>query len=368
MANQYPDILFKDNIYNPKDIINMDDLHSVNDHKNAINDISTLSVYNKNNKEITEKDIIVFLKQYNLPTELFNINIFKRAFVHSSYVYTEENVDIAKKIIPGVMPLKHKSNERLEFVGDGIVEAVTKFYLYKRFPMKDEGFMTETKIALVKNESLGKLVQRMGIHKWFIISKEAEEKGLRNNVKKLGCLFEAFVGALFLNFNKIMVDDEDIINHSRPLSVMSGYTVCTNFIETVFERFVNWNELLSENSNYKNLFQVIIQKEFKVTPDYILLNGEYDEQTKMNKPQSEYHSCVVVCCGNTNIHNTNIDSAVHYSTLKSGFEDMKHMMENHGGFMIRFGDHRHSTKKIAEQEACRMSIQMIKSTKKVHKH
>lgn len=342
----------KSSIMNPNE-------HVANSVNNDINDINIISVYNKNNKEITEKDIISLLKQYNLPTNVFNVNIFKRAFVHSSYTYNEENLDIIKKIIPGVMPLKHKSNERLEFLGDGIVESVTKFYLYKRFPMKDEGFMTETKIALVKNESLGKLVQKMGIHKWFVISKEAEEKGLRNNVKKLGCLFEAFVGALFLNFNKITVDDEDIFNMSKSLQVMSGYTVCTQFIEAVFERFVNWNELLSENNNYKNRFQVIIQKEFKVTPDYILINGEYNEQTKMNKPQSEYHSCVVVCCGCLNIHNTSIDSAVHFSSLKNGFDDMKSLMEKQGGFIVRFGEFTHSTKKIAEQEACRLSINMI---------
>ena len=80
--------------------------------------------------------------------------------------------------------LRHRSvgkdnNERLEFLGDGILEAITKFYLYKRFPKENEGFMTEKKIALVKNEAIGKLAYEMRINKWLIISKHAEEKKIR---------------------------------------------------------------------------------------------------------------------------------------------------------------------------------------------
>jgi hypothetical protein len=50
------------------------------------------------------------------------------------------------------MPLHTKSNERLEFVGDGVLECITKYYLYRRFPKENEGFMTEKKIAIVKDE------------------------------------------------------------------------------------------------------------------------------------------------------------------------------------------------------------------------
>jgi hypothetical protein len=59
----------------------------------------------------------------------------------------------------------------------------------------------------VKNESIGRMAYD-GLHNWFIISKYAETKQTRVNFKKLGCLFEAFLGALFLDFNKITVKDE----------------------------------------------------------------------------------------------------------------------------------------------------------------
>ena len=83
------------------------------------------------------------------------------------------------------MDLKKHSNERLEFLGDGILECITKFYLYKRFPNEDEGFMTEKKIALVKNDHIGKLAYKMGLHNWYVMSKNAEEKKIKNNFKKL---------------------------------------------------------------------------------------------------------------------------------------------------------------------------------------
>ena len=97
--------------------------------------------------------------------------------------------------------LKSKSNERLEFLGDGVLECITKYYLYRRFPKENEGFMTE-KIAIVKNEHIGKMAYEMGLNKWYIMS-NAEEKR-RTNLKKLGCLFEAF-RALFLILIKLLL-------------------------------------------------------------------------------------------------------------------------------------------------------------------
>ena len=63
--------------------------------------------------------------------------------------------------------------------------------------------MTEKKIALVKNEAIGKLALEMGLHKYYIISKHAEEKKTRTNLKNLGCLFESFLRCIFLDFNKM---------------------------------------------------------------------------------------------------------------------------------------------------------------------
>ena len=143
-----------------------------------------------------------------------NLDLYKRAFIHKSYTKrpvienTDANITIVDKPAD-CMALKTKSNERLEFIGDGVLELITKYNLYRRFPKADEGFMTEKKIALVKNEHIGRLAYDMKLNKWLIMSRHAEEKKTRTNLKKLGCLFESFLGALYLDYNKINIDDDE---------------------------------------------------------------------------------------------------------------------------------------------------------------
>ena len=91
--------------------------------------------YNENNIEITIKDVQHILQSYGVPTKVHNIELYKRAFIHCSYTKRpiteneQENITIAPK--PDTcLPLKTKSNERLEFLGDGVLELLTKYYLY----------------------------------------------------------------------------------------------------------------------------------------------------------------------------------------------------------------------------------------------
>jgi dsRNA-specific ribonuclease len=128
--------------------------------------------------------------------------------------------------------------------------------------------MTEKKIALVKNESIGRIAFEMGLHKWIVLSKQTEEKQTRTNLKKLGCLFESFIGALFLDFNKMNIFDDDNLFNDLFLTG-PGFQVVQIFIEHVFEKHVDWIELICNDDNYKNILQVKLQKEFKVTPDYM---------------------------------------------------------------------------------------------------
>jgi dsRNA-specific ribonuclease len=72
----------------------------------------------------------------------------------------------------------------------------------------------------------------MGLYKWLILSKHAEEKKIRTNLKKLGCLFESFIGALFLDFNKMTVKDEE--NWFQSMFVTGpGFQMAQKFIENL---------------------------------------------------------------------------------------------------------------------------------------
>ena len=311
--------------------------------------------YNSLNKEIMQKDIESILKRYGLEPKIHNLYLYKRAFIHKSYVKrphleNQENNIIIEDRPDDCMALKTKSNERLEFLGDGVLECITKYYLYRRFPKANEGFMTEKKIALVKNEAIGKLAYDMGLNKWYIMSKNAEEKKTRTNLKKLGCLFEAFLGALFLDFNKISIKDEHQW-FEKVFVTGPGFQMAQIFIERVFEEHINWTELLQTDDNYKNILQVKIQKAFKTTPVYKEISEESDEEG--------YHMGVYLCLGQEH-HSLKHADSNEYEDFGS-LDNIRSYFNLHGKIFIFLGESKHKIKKKAEQSACKMALDKFAS-------
>ena len=308
--------------------------------------------YNPENTEITLKEIQNILSNYGVNYTIDNIVLYQRAFIHKSYTkrpaLENETSDIKIADKPyNCLPLKTKSNERLEFVGDGVLELITKYYLYRRFPKADEGFMTEKKIALVKNEHIGKLAYEMKLHKWFIISKHAEEKNTRINFKKLGCLFEAFLAALFLDVNKISIKDEDgwFSNH---FVTGPGFQMAQIFVENIFEKHVDWTQLIKTDDNYKNKLQVLIQKEFKITPEYLELSHDIE---------SGYEMGVYLCLGQE-IHEVKANDAINYLEFGS-LAKIHEVYDNDSKVLVFLGKGVHKIKKKAEQISCEKALKMI---------
>ncbi|MDA9216486.1 hypothetical protein N9O88_01535 [bacterium] len=308
--------------------------------------------YNEQLQEITLNDVQCILNEYGINAKIYNIELYKRAFIHKSYLKRpsienkNSNITIVDKP-KGCICLKTKSNERLEFIGDGVLELITKYYLYRRFPKADEGFMTEKKIALVKNEHIGKLALLMKLNKWFIMSKNTEEKGTRNNLKKLGCLFEAFIGALFLDFNKISVNDEE--NWFKDVFVCGpGFQMAQIFIENILERYVDWEKLISEDDNFKNILQVKIQKQFKTTPYYLEI--EYDNE-------AGYYMGVYLCLGQP-IYNLKPENADNFEDFKN-FSNIQKQLDDDNPVFICLGKSQHKVKKKAEQGACEYALTLL---------
>lgn len=307
--------------------------------------------YNDKNNEITPDEVKSLLSRYGVPDGIFNIELYKRAFVHKSYTrkpeYENEENGIRLAQRPdNCLPLKTKCNERLEFLGDGVLECITKYYLYRRFPKENEGFMTEKKISLVKNEHIGKLAFDMGLHKWFIISKHSEEKNTRLNIKKLGCLFEAFIGALFLDKNKQIIHDEE--HWFDNLFVTGpGFQVAQKFIENVFEKHVDWNKIIHEDTNYKNILQVKIQKHFKCTPIYMII-----------KEDDEFgYTMGVFLSINTPPERVNPNCAIFFDVLD--IDTITKHIKKHNSILVKLGESTHKIKKKAEQDACLNALDIL---------
>lgn len=296
-------------------------------------------LFNTNNIEITNVDVELLLLKYNIHYKIKNINLFKRAFIHKSYTTIKK--DIPPPI--GCIPLKTKSNERLEFLGDGILELSAKHYLYRRFPDEDEGFMTEKKIAIVNNEAIGQFSKEIGLHKWFVISASAELKQSRNNLKLLGALFESFIGALFLDANS---------------QNLSGFDIAQSFIVSVFETHVDWIHILQNDENYKNNLQMKLQKEFKIIPTYIEISPKLNNQYqmgiflyigKLNEQLPPHHLALDI----SNFKLRGDDKKINISTLHD------YLARNDGVAFICLGIGSHQLKKRAEQMACKNALDCI---------
>ena len=322
--------------------------------KNNGTEIYLFDPYNPLNNEITQLEVEGILAKYGINLPVSNFNLYARSFVHRSYIRRPaiENAQNNIEIVPkpnDCLPLRTKSNERLEFIGDGVLECITKYYLYRRFPKENEGFMTEKKIALVKNEAIGKLAYEIGLHKWFILSKNTETKQIRTNLKKLGCLFEAFIGAMFLDFNKLQVQDEDAW-FTNVFLTGPGFQMVQIFVENVFEKHVDWMTLIQNDDNYKNILQVRIQKEFKVTPHYM--------EVVEHNAEIGYHMGVYLCLGQPVFGLTHHQS-IPCSNFKS-FNEIHNYMSIHGRIFLFLGEGKHKIKKNAEQFACESAIQQLK--------
>ena len=175
-------------------------------------------------------------------------------------------------------------------------------------------------------------------------------KKIRTNLKKLGCLFEAFIGALFLDVNKMQIRDEEGW-FGNTFVTGPGFQMAQIFVENVFEKHIDWIALIQNDDNYKNILQVKIQKEFKVTPHYLELARTEEEGFKMG---------VFLCLGQQ-IYNVNAPDALHINNFKNFKEIQEHISANDGKIFLFLGEGQHKIKRKAEQSACNEALKYLSS-------
>ncbi len=121
------------------------------------------------------------------------------------------------------------SNERLEFLGDAVLGAVVADVLYKKYPNKQEGFLTTLRSKLVCRETLNKLAVQVGLDKLVLHS---EHFHMTHNSSLNGNAFEAFFGAIYLD---------------------RGYDYCYQFMtEVIFAHYLNIGKIATVDDNYKS--------------------------------------------------------------------------------------------------------------------
>lgn len=143
------------------------------------------------------------------------INLYHQALLHKSTSLRSEKG----------RPL---NNERLEFLGDAILDAVVGDIVYKRFEGKREGFLTNTRSKIVQRETLNKLALEIGLDKLIKFSARSSS----HNSYMLGNAFEALIGAIYLD---------------------QGYEVCKKFVEQqIINRYIDLDKVSRKEVNFKS--------------------------------------------------------------------------------------------------------------------
>ncbi|MCF7865237.1 MAG: ribonuclease III [Candidatus Pacebacteria bacterium] len=183
----------------------------------------------------------------SIGTEFKNKELLRQAFIHRSYL--NENRSI-----------KLEHNERLEFLGDAVLELVITDYLYKKYPEKNEGDLTAFRSSLVNSVTLANAAEKIGMNSFLLLSKgESKDTGRARQVI-LANTFEALVGALYID---------------------QGYDGAAKFIA---EQLFGLIEGIVENKSFidaKSRFQEEAQEKVGSTPLYKLLKENGPDHNKV---------------------------------------------------------------------------------------
>ena len=179
------------------------------------------------------------------------ISLYQEALMHKSMLAH------AKSGVP-------LNNERLEFLGDAVLDAVVGEIVFHHFPRKREGFLTNTRSKIVKRETLGKLAIEIGLDK---LVRQNEHNHMHNSYLA-GNAFEALVGAIYLD---------------------RGYGYCKRFVEgKIMRQLIDIDKLAYQEVNFKSKLLEWCQKH-KVSLEFVLL-----DETKTEDGSPLFNSKVVI--------------------------------------------------------------------------
>ena len=234
----------------------------VNIHNKTKEITEALSPFNNTNIILNENDLNNFFNNHNIDYPFKNINLFRNAFVHKSYCCMKNSNFTTSNISCPVdcLPLQEMPYERLEFLGDSILGYVIAKYMYIRYPDQSEGFLSKMRTKIVNGKMLGFLAEKVGFIKFAIISKQIEDINGRDNYKIMEDIFEAFIGALFMDSNDINVVEKWIIN--------------------IIEKYVDFVQLIIKNTNYKDALISYMQNRYQDMPRFLESNVSHNNMSQ----------------------------------------------------------------------------------------
>lgn len=192
----------------------------------------------------TLPDFSILEKQINI--QFKDKELLRQAFTHRSYINEHKNSSF-------------EHNERLEFLGDAVLELASTSFLFKKYPKRNEGELTSFRAALVNTNTLSEVASKLGFNDFLLLSKGESKDTGRARQYILADTFEAMIGAIYLD---------------------QGYDAAYTFIDT--NLLVLTDEIVKTGSwiDAKSYFQERSQEVLSVTPLYETIQEEGPDHNK----------------------------------------------------------------------------------------
>jgi len=165
-------------------------------------------------------------------------SLLELSFVHRSYINENKKID--------------QSNERLEFLGDSILNLVVTEYLYKHLPKEEEGFLSAMRASLVNSLACAQYLKKLALESYVLLGRGEQLTGGGQKESILADTFEAVIGAIFLD---------------------GGIEKAKEFLLHHFKQDYQ-KRIHTPHINHKAMLQVFCQKKYKITPHYVVLKEE----------------------------------------------------------------------------------------------
>jgi ribonuclease-3 len=194
----------------------------------------------------SDKDQQLQNLERRIKVQFHDQSLLKTALIHRSYLNE-------------VRDQKLENNERLEFLGDAVLELLVTGFLFENYPDRSEGDLTSFRAATVKTESLAQTAELIGLGEYLYMSKGEERTGGRNRPYILANTFEALLGALYLD---------------------QGIEAAKTFLE---QNLFGKIEAIVKNRldiDSKSKLQELAQERFGFTPVYQMVNAEGPDHLK----------------------------------------------------------------------------------------
>ncbi len=280
-------------------------------------------ILNEHNTWITSKYINNIIKKYCdiefTPTNE-DMEKFKEATIHNSYIksskeyYIDDKISkyiyhkdhknnlnlIDPKLIDSTIPLQNITYQRLELVGDGVIRSAIGIYLYNRYSKMNEGVITNLRTKIEKGETLAVLTSLIGLNKYVIISRFMEINNNRiGNNSLLEDIFEAFIGAL---------------------ACTAGIKIASDFFISLIIKEININEMMYTNNNYKDkLLKYFHDRKYK-QPLYYQLS-KYNSIYTCGIVKQENNNMVIIAYGKGNTKKISEQDGAKNALLNFGVKD-----------------------------------------------